>query len=241
MSRVVIAETVRRHLTNIGYLAYLAFLGLVAFGVAGFNRPASAWPSLVTLLAFVTGCGAIGPEFSSGTLQLILVKPVNRAAYLLSRVTGIVLVVWIAALFAATSEAAGRAVWGSHVVPWAPIGAGLLNVCIDSVLTVSLLAMLGSLTRAYFNIAIYLVCMTGLSITTVVLGMIRQSRNTMGVFLLQHRGIEEMLETIDRNLFPDVVPRFDTVWLAMVLSNAAIALVLACLAFRRREVPYGAD
>ena len=27
----------------------------------------------------------------------------------------------------------------------------------------------------------------------------------------------------------------------MVLANAAVALVLACLAFRQREVPYGAD
>jgi hypothetical protein len=26
-----------------------------------------------------------------------------------------------------------------------------------------------------------------------------------------------------------------------VLANAAVALVLACLAFRKREVPYGAD
>lgn len=241
MNRTVIAETVRRHVTNIGYLAYLALLGLVAFGVAGFNRPASAWPSLVTLLAFITGCGAIGPEFSSGTLQLILVKPVNRAVYLLSRVTGIVLVVWMAALLAAMCETAGRAVWGSHVIPWAPIGAGLLNVCVDALLAVSLLALLGSLTRAYFNIAIYLVCMVGLSLTSVVMGMLRQSRNAMGVFLLQHPGVERGLSVVDHNLFPDVLPRFDSTWLLMVLSNAAIVLVLACLAFRRREVPYGAD
>lgn len=241
MNRTVIAETMRRHLTNIGYLAYLALLGIIAFGIAGFNRPASVWPSLVSLLAFITGCGAIGPEFSSGTLQLILVKPVNRAVYLLSRVTGIVLVVWIAALLAALCETAGRAVWGTHVIPWMPIGTALLNVCLDTILTVALLALLGSITRAYFNIAIYFVVMVGLSMTGLILGMIRQSQNALGVWLYAHPGFEQALNVIDVNLFPDVVPLFNASWILMVLSNAAVALLLACLAFRRREVPYGAD
>jgi ABC-type transport system involved in multi-copper enzyme maturation permease subunit len=240
VNRTVIAETMRRHLTNVGYLAYLALLALVGIAVGGFNRAGSIWPSLVTLLAFITGCGAIGPEFSSGTLQLILVKPVNRAVYLLSRVTGIVLVVWIAALLPAMFEAAARSVWGTHV-PWALIGSALLNVCIDTILTVSLLALLGSITRAYYNIGIYITALVGLSVTASVLGMIRQSSRGFGATLARHPGIEQTLQTIDRNLFPEVLPVFDGSWILMVLTNASVALLLACLAFRRREVPYGAD
>ena len=240
MNRVVVAETVRRHMTNGAYLAYVALLAIVALGSSAFDKPAAAWPSLVTLLAFITGCGPIGPEFSSGTLQLILVKPVNRAAYLLSRVAGVVLAVWSAAIVAAAFELAGRAIWG-HRVPFAMIGSALLNVMVDTILTVSLLTLLGSLTRAYFNIAIYFAGMVGFSMLTVILAMIRQSRNALGRFLYAHPAIERGLSVIDQNLFPDLPPRLDAQWLLMVLANAAVALVLACLALRRREVPYGAD
>ena len=240
MNRVVIVETLRRHVTSAAYLAYLALLAIVALGTSAFDKPAAAWPSLVTLLAFIAGCGPIGPEFSSGTLQLILVKPVTRAAYLLSRVAGVVLAVWTAAIVAAIFELAGRAIWADSV-PFAAIGSALLNVMADTILTVSLLTLLGSITRAYFNIAIYFACMVGLSMLMTIFAIIRQSQNAIGRFLSEHAAIERALYTIEQNLFPEVLPRLDAEWMLMVLANAAVALALACLAFRRREVPYGAD
>jgi ABC-type transport system involved in multi-copper enzyme maturation permease subunit len=240
MNRVVVAETVRRHLTNAAFLAYLALLAIVALGSSAFDKPAAAWPSFVSLLVYIIGCGPIGPEFSSGTLQLILVKPVNRAVYLLSRVAGVVFVAWIAATVAAIVELAGRAIWGGGA-PVAIIGTALLNVMTETILMVSLLTLLGSLTRAYFNIAIYFVTMIGFSVLEFALGIVRQSRNTVGRFLNEHIAIERSLSAIDRNLFPDLPPRLDSQWILMVLANAAVALVLACLAFRRREVPYGTD
>lgn len=241
MNRVVVMETLRRHVTNGGYLAYVALLAIVALGSSAFDKPAAAWPSLVALLALITGCGPIGPEFSSGTLQLILVKPVNRATYLLSRVTGVVLAVWAAAILAALLELAGRAIWGGAGVPVTMIGSALLNAAADTVLTVSLLTLLGSLTRAYFNIAIYFVAMMALSLLPPILGMIRQSQNAVGNFLNEHMAIERGIISIGNNLFPDLPPRLDPEWILMVLANAAVALVLACVAFRKREVPYGAD
>lgn len=240
MNRTVIAETWRRHVTSGLWLAYAAFVAVVALGSSFFDKPAAAWPTLITLLALVTGCGAIGPEFSSGTLQLILVKPVNRAGYLLSRVAGIALSVWTVAAGAAVVEAAARAIRGNGAAVEA-IGTTLLNVAADTILTVSLLALLGSLTRAYFNIAIYFAGMIGLSVLAFVLSLTRQSGNAVGRFLNEHIAIERALAVVEKNLFPDLAPRFDTQWLLMVLTNGAIALVLACLAFRNREVPYGAD
>jgi hypothetical protein len=61
------------------------------------------------------------------------------------------------------------------------------------------------------------------------------------MFLRGHMEVDRVLLTIDQNLFPDLPPRLDPVWIMMVLSNAAVALLIACLVFRRREVPYGAD
>lgn len=240
MSGTVIAETLRRQVTNGAFLAYVTLIAIMALAASTFDKPAAGWPMLVTVLALVTGCGPIGPEFSSGTLQLILVKPVSRATYLLSRVAGVVLAVWAAATMAALLEAAGRAIWGGGA-PAAIIGSALLNVAADAVLTVSVLTLLGSLTRAYFNIAIYFVAMIGFNMLFFVLGLVRQSRNVVGRFLNEHIAIERALNAVDHNLFPELPPRLDGQWLLMVLANAAVALVLACLAFRRREVPYGAD
>jgi ABC-type transport system involved in multi-copper enzyme maturation permease subunit len=168
------------------------------------------------------------------------VKPVTRAAYLLSRVAGVVLVVWTAAIIAALLELAGRAMWAGSV-PAAIIGSTLLNAMFDVILAVSLLALLGSLTRAYFNVAIYVVTMAGLSMLGGAMGILRQMGSGLGEFLKAHPEIERALYAVDRNLFPDVPRNLDTQWTLMVLGNAAIALALACLAFRRREVPYGAD
>ena len=228
MSAVVVEETLRRHFRNAGYLTYLALLAIVGLGVSRFNQPAAVWPTLITLLSIITGSAVIGPEFSSGTLQLILVKPLTRASYVVSRVAGVVVAVWIAVVVAFAFEAVGRIVAGS--IAWRPMGTTLLNVLVDVLLTVSLLALLGSLTRAYFNAAIYVGLQIALSMAMGVLTMARK-----------YAAVGRALSVIEQNLFPEVPPRLDRQWLLLVLSNAAVALVLACLAFRSREVPYGAD
>jgi ABC-type transport system involved in multi-copper enzyme maturation permease subunit len=227
MNATVIAETVRRHLKSIGYLAYVALLGIIAAGLSQVEKPATFWPSLVALLAFAAGAAVIGPEFSSGSLQLILVKPIHRAAYLVSRVAGVVLSVWIAAVVAVAAEAVGRAFSGA--VPWAALFDALAMSAIDAILIVSLLALFGSLTRGYTNAALYF----GIQIALVV-------------FLAITRGklpasITKAVGFIQGNLYPDTPYTINREWLLLVLTNAAIALVLATLAFRRREVPYGAD
>lgn len=237
---VVIAETLRRHFTSLGYLSYLAFLAIIALGVSRFNRVGSGWPSLVAVLAIIVGCAPIGPEFSSGTLQLILVKPVRRWVYLLSRVTGVVLVVWIAAVLGGVFELAGRLLWADASAATG-IAVAVLNCFADAILTASLLVLLGSVTRAYFNAGIYLVTQFGLMALMTVLGFIRATRSAFGQFLEHTPSIERGVALVHSSLFPEFPQGFDTRWLALVLIEAAIALTLACFAFRTREVPYGAD
>ena len=223
MNRVVTRETFRRHVTNPAFLSFATFLVIVTLGFSQFDRPAAAWPGLIVLLAIVAGAGLIGPELSSGRLQLILVKPVSRSAYLLSRVGGVVLVVWAAAILAAACELAGRALGYAE-----EIGAALMNVMYEAVLIVALLALLGSITRAYYNVVIYF----ALQILLAILGGFAQKLPA---------AVNTAVAAIDRNLFPEAPARIDPEWILLVACNAMIALVLACLAFRRREVPYGAE
>ncbi len=224
MSWVVIAETLRRHYTNIGYVAYVLVLAMAALFISQVERPGSLWPGLVMLLAIITGCGPIGPEFSSGTLQLILVKPINRAVYLLSRVAGVVLAVWAAALVAALTELAGRG-----FSDFTPVATSLVHAMADTLLVVSLLTLIGSFTRAYFNVALYF----GIQIFLGLLAGIGARKFP--------EQVTRALNAISQNLYPDAPSSFSGDWLLLVTCNAAIALVLACVIFRRREVPYGAE
>jgi hypothetical protein len=173
-------------------------------------------------------------------LQLILVKPVKRWVYLVSRVAGVVCVVWIAAVVAGLCELTGRLAWGEVVAPGV-VGAAIVNCFADAILTASLLVLLGSLTRAYFNVAIYLGVELAFNAIQPILAMIRQSDTAFGHVLASHPVIELTLAQIDASLFPDFPPGLDGRWLALVLGEAAVALILAAIAFQRREVPYGAD
>ncbi len=229
MSGVVIRETIRRHVTHVGYLAALLLITLSGLTASQAVQAGSLWPSLVTLLAAVTGCAIIGPEFSSGTLQLILVKPINRSVYLLSRVTGVVAVVWLAAVLGSVAEGLARLFNGSLALRF--LGVALINSMAETLLIVALLTLLGSLTRAYFNVAIFYGLNVGLSIT---IGIMRVMRKVPVV-------IPDMLAVMQRNLFPDVPSTPAPGLLLLLVCNASVALLLACIVFTRREVPYGAD
>lgn len=240
MSSVVIVETVRRHLTSGGYIVYLILVALTGFFVSTFNKPAAIWPSLVALLAIITGSALIGPEFSSSTLQLIVSKPIHRWTYLLSRVAGVLASVALAAIIGLSSETGMRLLGGRGPIAWQASVSTALNALVVAFLVVSLLALLGSVTRSYFNVAIYIGAQAAFSATETVLGVLHM-RGPVGDFLQAHPSIERTIVAVDDALFPPASAQLDRTLVLRVLVMATIALTLACLAFERREVPYGAD
>ena len=231
MNATVIGETVRRHLTSVAFISFLVLLAFLGFAVSRFHVPGAVWPSLVSILAIVAGAGLIGPEFSTGTLQLIVSRPVSRSAYLLSRFTGVLAVVAIAAVVPFVSEFVARFIFDVRPISVAP----LVNVVAGAALTCALLVFFGSVTRGYFNVAIYFLIQIGLSAAQAILGLIRVRGGSIG------REFEESVAWIEQVLFPERPPHLDPAWLFRVAIVATLALTLACLAFRRREVPYGAD
>jgi hypothetical protein len=105
-----------------------------------------------------------------------------------------------------------------------------LNAALAFTMTCALLVLFGSFTRSYLNVAIYLVIETVLVVSE---GILQQASFPIEI----SRG----LALVAQNLFPSAPPSFDLRWTMMVISNAAVAVLLACFVFRRREVPYGAD
>jgi hypothetical protein len=231
VNAAVIAETVRRHLTSVAFVSFLVLLAFLGFGVSRFHVPGAVWPSLVSLLAIVVGAGLIGPEFSTGTLQLIVSRPISRSAYLLSRFAGVMTVVAIAAIVPFVCEGVARLVFAARPLSVAP----LVNVVAAGALACALLVLFGSVSRGYFNVAIYFLIQIGLSASQAILGLIRVRGGAIG------REAEEAVAWVEQILFPARPPHVDGAWLLRVAIVGALALTLACLAFRRREVPYGAD
>jgi len=235
----VFEETIRRHLTSLGYIAFAVFIALAGILDSTFNGPASIWPSLVTLLSIITGSALIGPEFSTGTLQLIVSKPVLRPVYVISRVAGVFVSVAIPAAAGATAELLTRMLAGRDLA-WQRILIAFAGSLVVAFLAIATLTFLGSVTRAYFNVAIYVSVQAALTIIESALGIARIRAGAAGE-LLEQFHIGEIVVAIDDALFPSAPPFLTSRWVLQITATAVAFVALACLAFARREVPYGAD
>src|SRR5437763_16748257 len=121
------AETLRRHFAHLGYIAALLVLIVIVVTMSAIGAPAQAPYEMLGLFALIAGCQLIGPEFSKGTLQLILSKPVGRSTYLVSRVAGVVLAIWAAIIIVLASDVVGRLIAGSPVVWRTTLAAALVS------------------------------------------------------------------------------------------------------------------
>jgi ABC-type transport system involved in multi-copper enzyme maturation permease subunit len=237
MIRAVIVQTYRRTMTH-GAMV-LGALVVVAFGV--FNPPQIPY-ALAWLIVLGTGSQLIGPEFSSGILQLIVARPVNRSAYLISRVAGAFAAVLTVDAIAAVSLGVGKYA-GNNPDSWSALGEAAGRYALGGLLALSLLAFFGAFTRSYGNVAIYIVLETAFSATIAWMTMMRLPRehsSSLASFLQHHPEVIKAVKWTSENFFPDATA-VTRDFVLLVLSNSALALILGCLFFRRREVPYGAD
>lgn len=245
MSFVIIAETLRRHFAHLGYIAALLALIVIVVTMAAVGAPSQAPYEMISLFTLIAGCQLIGPEFSKGTLQLILSKPVGRSTYLVSRVLGVILAIWVAVIVIFASDTIGRLIAGTPIT-WRAALSTMLVSALNVVLVCSLLAFFGSFSRSYVNVGIYV---GGQILLSMIFGLLSMMKNAVsgemgkiGALLREHPGFLEAFGAIRRNIFPEnpSIP-FDRNWILMMICNASAALLLACVIFSRREVPYGAD
>jgi ABC-type transport system involved in multi-copper enzyme maturation permease subunit len=245
MSLVVVIETLRRHFAHLGYIAALLILIVIVVLMTAIGAPTQAPYALMGLFTLIAGCQLIGPEFSSGTLQLILSKPIGRSSYVTGRVAGVVLSLWVAIAVIFSSDVIGRLIAGTPII-WRTLFATALVSALKVLLTCALLALFGSFTRSYVNIGIYL---GGQILLSGIYGLLSMMKNAVsgemaavGRLLRAHPGFLAGWRAVDENLFPDdpSMP-FDRNWILMMTCNAVVAVLLACVIFSRREVPYGAD
>jgi len=240
VSGVVWGETLRRHVLHGAYLTALAVLSILAGTAGSVGGNPSLWLTFVTLGTIIIGCQLIGPEFSSGTLQLVLAKPVNRSAYLLSRFAGVIVAVWILVVVPMLFDILGR-IFIHHQELHAADFAVPVNTGIENLMLCALLVLFGAMTRSYLNVAVYFFGEIALYALASGLRSIARKDYALSAFFRDHAGIEKSVVAIIRTLYPEGPPTFDWRWTVTVVSNVVVALLIACFIFRRREVPYGAD
>src|ERR1700704_5603074 len=168
------AETLRRHFAHLGYISALLVLVVIVALMSAVGAPAQAPYEMITLFTLIAGCQLIGPEFSKGTLQLILSKPVGRSTYLVSRVLGVVLAIWAAIIVMFASDVVGRLIAGTPI-NWRTALATMLVAALEALLICSLLAFFGSFSRSYVNVGIYLGAQILLSMMFGLLSMMKNA------------------------------------------------------------------
>ncbi|HET7711749.1 MAG TPA: ABC transporter permease [Thermoanaerobaculia bacterium] len=246
MSGVVIWETMRRHSANLVIVLFAVITAGVGALVGGLSGPARAWHTFIILFSILLGAQLIGPEFSSGTLQLILARPINRAVYLISRVLGVACVLWVCIAVTFALDAGGRLWIADRGDPqWGTLAGAAVALAIYVLHVCSTLAFFGTFTRSYYNAGLYLVLQAFIAMLISTVGSIMSGAfsdlRRLTAFFKENPSILQALRAIERNVFPSLAPDLSRDWALLVLSNSLVLLFLACVLFRRREVPYGAD
>jgi hypothetical protein len=175
-------------------------------------------------IALVACAGLIGNDFRHGEIRLILARPVPRSTYLVAR--------WLSAGTAASAVALAQyllgcvvaAVLGMDGAPsWHRISVTGLSLATWGFVVAALVLPLSALLPGEADACLYTVLFVGLSVLRDFLRepfTARLASEALGV------------------LMPDAEwLRAGVYYATYVLSNAAVALLLACFILTRRELP----
>ena len=245
MNAVVILETLRRQFTSVFFVAFLLVISTIAVFVGSAGTATHTWLELAYVIGMILGAQLIGPEFSSGTLQLILAKPINRTTYLLSRYAGVICAAAILFGVPLLIDIVCRLLWTTGKIEWSEMLIEVGQTFAVVMLACALLALFGTFLRAYFNVGLYFGLQAILAIIIGALSLITGMHSTrfprLRDFLRAHPGVMSAVRGAMHNLYPDPPSGFSREWVVLVLTNAVFALFIAAWIFRKREVPYGAD
>ena len=186
-------------------------------------------------LALTLAAGMIGQDLSSGTLQLLLARPVTRAQYVFSRwgavAAGTLLITVLQTLVAALVMTLRGA-----PVPWGGAALFLANGALLALGTAAIMALLSSLAAGLGDL--------GLLFLVFISAQVLEKLGMFKSWDWLVRGAGELLRVLKPQL--DVAPLFHgdpVAWFAVVsyLSTVTICLGLAVVVMNRRELSYASS
>jgi hypothetical protein len=186
-------------------------------------------------LALALAAGMIGQDLSSGTLQLLLARPVTRAQYVLSRWGAVAAGTFAIAVLQALLAALIMALRGAPV-PWDQAARFLANGALLALGTSAVMALLSSLAAGLGDLGLLFLIFLSAQVLEKV-GMFKS-------WDWLTRGAGELLRALKPEL--DLAPFFHggpVAWLAVVsyLSTVTLCLGLAVVVMNRRELSYASS
>lgn len=235
MNVTLIGAFLRQRFTSPMRLALLVLFTLFPLGGAAIMGTLEVFSNLAGPIAILLAAGAIGQDVSSGTLQLLLVRPVTRPSYVLNR--------WLAAVMGAVGIVCSLLVLGTLIMflrgtpPTAMVLVRmLLEAVSDAAGTAAVIVALSSLVGGLGDLALYFGSM-------IVLQML----NALAMF--KHWDwLARACSELNGVLSPDL----SFAWLSSGLSpspfmfvsfasTVTLALAVAITRLNRRELSYASE
>jgi len=229
------AAFLRQRLTSPIRMGLLFLLATFPLGAAVITGTLSPLGGIAGPLALILAAGAVGQDVSSGTLQLLLVRPVSRPSLVVSR--------WLAATLAATAivvallvlATLAMVVRGTH-----PDALDLIRMVLEAACnaagSAAVILMLSTLVGGLGDVALYMAAL-----------FVGQMFSTLAEF--KHwdwlsRACEELQGALMPTLsWAWLVFHAPPSWFALAswASTVTLALAVGIARLNRRELSYAAD
>lgn len=246
MNAGIVFHSILSVMRSWGFRLYGVVLLVVSVygGIESSHEKLWSWYMLIAVV--VLGAQLIGPEISSGTIQLFIVRPITCSSYLLSRVVGTYCVLTGAfAACAAVQIATRLGTDGSGTMSWRLLLANAAANYLEALYFVALISLFGALTRKFYNVACFGGFILGVSQGPPAMRDVVEwsgAFRPVATFVIKHPGLVSSFFVLRREILPTMSGvLLSPALIVSVVSNVTIVLFLACVAFGRREFPYGAD
>ncbi len=235
MNVTLVAAFLRQRFTSPMRLGLIVLMTLFPLAGVAIMGQLALLAGIASPLALIFAAGAVGQDVSSGTLQLLFVRPVTRLRYLCSR--------WLAAVIGAVGLTLFMLLLGTLVLllrgaPPAP--AELVRMVLESTAaaagSAAIMIMFSTLVGGLGDVGLYVG-------TLIVLQMLA----TLGQF--KHwswleRACSEVQGTLSPALsFAWLTQHMPPSWFALTAwaSSITLALAIGSARLNRRELSYAAD
>ena len=234
MNATLILAFLRQRFTSPMRLGLMVLMTLFPLGMVAIMGSLSTLGGIAAPLALIFAAGAIGQDVSSGTLQLLLVRPVTRPEYLFNR--------WLASVIGALGLTLLMFVLGSLILMLRaepPALAELMRMTLESATAAagnaSIMIMLSTLAGGLGDVGLYFASM-------IVLQML------LGVGQFEHwawmsRAATELQGVLAPQLsFAWLAQHMPVSWFAVTswASSVTLALAVGLARLNRRELSYAA-
>ena len=234
MNATLVAAFLRQRFTSPMRVGLLALVTVFPLGGAVLMNTLAPLAGIASPIAFILAAGAIGQDVSSGTLQLLLVRPVSRPSLLVHR--------WLGSALAATAITMLMLILGSGALVLRgthPDALDLIRMVLEALCSAAgsaaVMVMLSTLVGGLGDVALFFAALI-LSQMLEVLGtfqhwdwLVRACAEVHGV-LSPQLSWEWMLHGTPPSWFA----------LASWASTVTLALAVGIARLNRRELSYAA-